>query len=358
MVINATNVDAYPLAGSWTAHTASFHESGLIPGTTWGVVVAGSDLTSNGSTIVYTEPDAASIGYAYTVDPVPGFVASSYSGTTGPSSGDSTISVQFTVQRYIVSFQELGLINGTNWSVTLGVQTLGSSNGSLAFSVPNGTYAFSISPIADFALSPRAGTVVVSGDAADVSVSFAPVTYPITLVETGLGTASWGLSWAGSPHTSTGGSINFDVRNGSYAFIVNPVTGYNVTPASGEQVVNGTGIVLSIVFTLIPASPSPNPGPSKGTSASGTYPATTVYALLAALLVALALAVLGFLLLARARRPPPSAPTAWSPGRPAKSSSPTAAAGAEAWSEGPGDTAVAPPAWPTGPGGGPPPGAR
>jgi YVTN family beta-propeller protein len=75
-------------------------------------------------------------------------------------------------------------------------------------------------------------------------------TYPVTFAETGLPSGtSWSVTLAGSFLTSTAGVLSTSEPNGSYAYSVAPVSGFDSTPASGSVAVLGRSVTLNITFT-------------------------------------------------------------------------------------------------------------
>jgi outer membrane protein assembly factor BamB len=76
-------------------------------------------------------------------------------------------------QMFTVAFTALGLPSGHSWSVSLDSQTQTSTSETIAFSVPNGVYAFSITPPAGYSASPLSGTVTANSAQVDRGVTFA-----------------------------------------------------------------------------------------------------------------------------------------------------------------------------------------
>ena len=75
---------------------------------------------------------------------------------------------------YPVSFDETGLPAGTTWSVSLGGVAEASSSTSIAFSMPNGSYAYTVGPVSGYSAQPGSGTVNVTGSGDSVAVAFTP----------------------------------------------------------------------------------------------------------------------------------------------------------------------------------------
>jgi len=180
---------------------------------------------------------------------------------------------------YNVTFTETGLSAGTNWSVSLSGHWgwahgfhdhQKTSNGtSITFSLPNGTYRFSVHNVRGYELvNGSHGFVQVAGaPPATVSVSFAKLTfYSVTFTETGLAA---GTHWtvrvstlgSGAPgqvrsqtHSTSGSSMTFSLRNGTYLYKVFAVPGYALE-ASGHGTFNITGAApapIHVVFVALP----------------------------------------------------------------------------------------------------------
>ncbi|HTP54824.1 MAG TPA: hypothetical protein VML94_07730 [Thermoplasmata archaeon] len=190
-----------------------------------------------------------------------------------------------------VTFNETGLPAGTNWSVSIfgdtarwGYHTNGSSTSAIGFSLPNGTYGYTVANTSNatsvYTAFPSSGNLSVNGSAVSVSVAFAAeLLYDVVFVESGLPTGTfWSVelsasqngSWVGggngswSPFcfgiTYWNGSattvVAFSVPAGSYSFSVSNVTNgsalYVPTPSSGNVTVNGTGVTVDVAFATVP----------------------------------------------------------------------------------------------------------
>ncbi len=135
-------------------HQVTFQESGLPPGTTWSVTFNGQQKSSSSSTITFSVPAGT---YSFTVGNVSGYTVSQSTGTVTVTNSNVQVSLVFTPvpTSYNVTFQESGLPPGTTWSVTFNGQQKSSSSSTITFSVPAGTYSFTVS-------SPQGYTINVS----------------------------------------------------------------------------------------------------------------------------------------------------------------------------------------------------
>jgi hypothetical protein len=171
---------------------------------------------------------------------------------------------------YNVTFNEVGLPTGTNWSVHVafvgcgceGVRTTVTSDGnSITIGVTNGTYKYTIERVTGYYVNGSAhGELTMSGTALPpVNVSFNPVVpYVAEFVESGLPTGTnWTVSVVGNGHgqeakderqteTSNTTTMNFTLPNATYH--------YTVSKVDGSFFTNGT---QSGKFVVAGASPAP-----------------------------------------------------------------------------------------------------
>lgn len=154
---------------------------------------------------------------------------------------------------FVVSFDESGLAAGTSWSVSLAGATNSSSGTSIQFTMPNGTFSYTVGSVAGYTSSPSSGSVTVSGAATSASVAFnavAAAKYPVSFDESGLPSGtSWSVSVSGASQSSTVSNLSFSEPNGSHSFSVGSVSGYIAHPSSGSVTVAGTAVVVVIDFS-------------------------------------------------------------------------------------------------------------
>ena len=159
---------------------------------------------------------------------------------------------------YTVSFIESGLPFGTNWSVTLSGDTESSTATAIGYSETNGTYSYSIGSVMGYTASPLSGNLAVSGNSVTESITFSLVnltTYAVTFTESGLtlGT-SWSVTLNNVTARSTTATIGFAEANGRYPYRVGSVTGYAVSPSTGNLTVSGSAVRQEITFFLVNAT--------------------------------------------------------------------------------------------------------
>jgi YVTN family beta-propeller protein len=103
------------------------------------------------------------------------------------------------------------------------------------------------------AYSASTGYIYVSNeyDSSISIISSSNVTsYPVTFDESGLAASTtWGVTVGGQVNMSSTPSVGFSEPNGSYPFTVEAVPGYVANVSSGNVVVTGAGVTVSIGFT-------------------------------------------------------------------------------------------------------------
>jgi hypothetical protein len=153
---------------------------------------------------------------------------------------------------FVVTFAEWWLPTGTAWSVTLNGDQQFSTGSTMQFDEINGTYSFSVGTVIGYTSSPGSGTVVVNGGSVSKAIAFALIPsgqYQVVFNETGLPSGTnWSLTLGGVEGFSTGASIEFMEKNGTYQYTVAQIATFSVTPQSGTVSVSGMPAAETIVF--------------------------------------------------------------------------------------------------------------
>jgi thermopsin len=171
---------AYHLATGYAILT--LRESGLPPSSSWSVVVAGTTPTTDpfGTTVhvIGTSGEILVIdgSYTFTVPGVPGYAPSPTAGSL-TIAGSATLHIRYHIVTYTLSFSETGVPAGKRWGVRItgpvtghGIhsRTVYTTGASLSFSVPNGTYSYTVLPPAHTVCSPSPGSQSIAGSGASV----------------------------------------------------------------------------------------------------------------------------------------------------------------------------------------------
>lgn len=188
---------------------------------------------------------------AFRVDPPAGWSAIPSQGTFDIAGSGTHESIRFFQPQYSITFAERGLPVGTTWSVAMNGVNHSSSYSSILFTVPNGTYAFNVSPVAGFETTYR-GQIVVSGTPVTTNVTFVQTTYIVTFQERGLPSGDhWSVTVNGSIRTAFAtGALTFTEPNGTVAYTVSPVAGYT-TAFHGEVTVQGRTVSEIVTFSQV-----------------------------------------------------------------------------------------------------------
>ena len=167
-------------------YSSAFGETGLGSGK-WYINITGT--TEDGSSFNLQSGGLSGTAYnttlpngTYTYSISSGnkiYAPGSYSGSvTVNGASPAQVSVKFTEVVHTITFTEAGLPAGTNWSVTLGGQTISSTNTTITFTEPNGTYDYTITGIPNYGSNVTSGNVSVNGVTISKSVSFTQKSSP------------------------------------------------------------------------------------------------------------------------------------------------------------------------------------
>ncbi len=281
------------------SYQVSFSETGLPPGTLWGVEFNGTPETSTSSSIGFAEPNG---NYPFSVDAETGYTCNVTGGTLVVHNAPAHWSLVFTANTeatYQVSFSEMGLPPGTEWGIVFNGTPVSSTSSSLGFAEPNASYPFTVDPVAGYRPNVTSGVLTVANAPAHWSIVFSPTLFNVTFLETGLPVGTrWSVSFNGSTEASSSSAIVFLGADGKWAYTVPSSAGYLPSPGSGNVTVSGAAQTVPIRF----AAPAPNGPPPSFLGLSGA----SGYELLGGIVgAAVALVALAVVLRRRPRGPPP-----------------------------------------------------
>ncbi len=154
-----------------------------------------------------------------------------------------------------IRIAETGLPKATSWSVTLGGARRSTTGTAIAFTVPNGSYGYSIGDVPGWHQTtiPYQGTFTVTGaSVTEVTLAFERVTYPVSFTVPGLPTdTKWTATLNGTPQSSTGSGLTFEEPNGTYGYSVADPSGAPPMVDSGSVTVNGAPVSVPVTFTPV-----------------------------------------------------------------------------------------------------------
>ncbi len=239
-----------PITFTLLQYPALFQESGLPSGTAWGIrLLGGSTVNSSSTNLTF---DLGNGTYGYEVLSPAGYHPTPSQGNFTIQGAPVRVAIQFTQERYTVTFRATGLPLSTLWGVQLvGVGEANTTTPAVNFSVPNGTYTFRVLSPPGTHVTPSGGNLTVSGIGRVVDLSFSPVTYGVTFTETGLlSGAPWWVNVTGITPLEGNNSapVVLPLANGSYAYTVGAPPLYRVTPENGTFTVNGSPLTFNVAF--------------------------------------------------------------------------------------------------------------
>jgi hypothetical protein len=263
---DVTLADGEYLAFNFTpaaTYNATFSSSGLPAGTLWGVRVDSQQVTTTSTSLIVSLPNGT---FAYQLLPVPGYVPSAWTGLVtvqgGPLVGPAT---PWTVYRDPFTFTETGLPSGSVWFFELNGTNYTAGTTPFTVHVPNGTYSYSIPGIPGYRPTVAGGNIVVAGPDQGLTVRFLPSTFRVTLTAAGLPAGSgWQVVVAGQNHLAPQRTITLLLPNGTYTYQAPKEGGYSPAATTGNFVVNGADLTVTVDYQALPGTLELTLQPSTG----------------------------------------------------------------------------------------------
>ncbi len=165
-----------------TEFPLNFTETGLPAGTSWGVRLNGTTESSTSALIATAQENGT---FDWSATPIAGYVPTPSAGTAAVNGVGSTISINYAPFTYTVTFTEVGLPTGTNWSVSIGGELHSSTGTQILLDEPNGSYAYTVSSITGYSASASSGNVLVSSGSASVTLTFTSTSQPTSTTPSG-----------------------------------------------------------------------------------------------------------------------------------------------------------------------------
>ncbi len=221
----------------WTSagYPVWVNETGLPAGTEWWLNLSGQGSRSTaGVSINLVAPNGT---YAFVATPADAHLRA-VAGSFSVLGGKAALLLAFPSAGYTVTFDATGLPYGIAWGVGLSTGAVARSVTSTAsLDLPNGTFGY-VPWSVDPTWGAAAGLVYVAGAAVVVSLTFAPVEYPVRVTAQGLPTGTgWYVTIPGHPtSSSTSAVIAVNLTNASYTFSAS-------SAATGARTINGTFVV-------------------------------------------------------------------------------------------------------------------
>ena len=232
-------------------YSVTFTESGLPTGTNWSVTLNSTIDNARTKNIIFMVLNGS---YNYLVGYVAGYVSSPSHGTITVSGKNITETITWAPgASYTVTFNETGLPDRTNWSVSVDGYTKSSVISTIQFMLQNGTYTFTVNTIPNYIATPSTGSLNITGAPINKTIAWRSTSaslYTIKFVESGLpSSTTWYVILSGITGSSSSNTITFEESNGTYTFSIENEN-YIATPSSGVIAVKGTNVEENITFTI------------------------------------------------------------------------------------------------------------
>jgi len=251
VVVNGANATV-PVTFREVVYSIVFQEGGLPTGTSWSVNISSNRAAGSTASLRLLEPNGTY--WAFFATPAKDYwpLAQSHVTVAGTN---QTVYVQF-AQYFLLTFHEIGLPNGTSWTVDLSGISEVTNGTDLPFLEPNGTYAFQVGKVSGYTASPAGGPLAVQGSAVNVSVTFTTVgsqsaTYSVTFVESGLPNGTlWTVIIKGTSANSSSGSMTILLMNGTYPWAAAAYANGTWANDSGNVSVSGSSTTVAVAFRV------------------------------------------------------------------------------------------------------------
>lgn len=228
----------------------NFTESGLSPGAVWFLNITGQP----GSGPLYGNVYSVNLTngtYSYSAVSTNNSLGNTFSSFT-VNGTSMNIPITFSLALYTITFSESSLPSGTEWFVNIsGGYQIQAATGQMAVNLSDGTYTYTAQS-ADKSYRTGGGTFSVSGFAETLHVTFSPVTFNVTINESGLppGTA-WYVNYTGHASGQITSSVFYlNLINGSYSLQISSANpAYSAVNPVLTLIMNGAPVTENVSFT-------------------------------------------------------------------------------------------------------------
>ncbi len=231
-------------------YTVTFTEHGLPQGYGWEVRLdTGTVLKGDAQNLSVQLSNGT---YNYTVISLENtYLPVNSTGTFFVNGSNTVLYVNFTLLTYRVDFMESGLPAGAKWSVTIGNMSVSTSNRTIVFELPNGTYNFTVHwSNTTYLPYPDMGTFYVDGKGISLYITFYSTLNTVTVEETGLSGQVWKIVVGNYTVETSSTALSILMPNGTYSVLVQAPPGYRAEYNSTLRV-DGSNVTLQIKFEKV-----------------------------------------------------------------------------------------------------------
>ena len=243
-------------------YAVKFTESGLPSGITWYLNVSGPtgprSFYSSLDSITFHGPNGT---YSYSLGTNTRYATTAPTGQIIVNGGNASANATFHLVTYTVDFIEIGLPSASLWSVSLnGTTSVPTNTSVISFTMPNGTYPYSVAPLSGVVIEPDSGNVVVTGQNVVVDIVFKTSGGGsggnlVSFIESGLpANGEWFVTLNGYTESSFSSLIQFYVGNGTYSYSISTTSNAKVSPDFGNVTVTHN-MEVTVIFSNSTSSP-------------------------------------------------------------------------------------------------------
>ena len=240
-------------------YSVTIQENGLPTDTQWNFTIKHSGTTVIAETLAtssYTtllQNDTYDL-YAGTVS---GYNLHIHTSPFTVSGSAITEYVNYTaIPTYTLFLKETGLASGTTWIAYVGSTQYSSSNAYINVTgLVNGTYSLSIDNVADYSLGSYPTSFTISGSNYYINVTFTHNTtlHSVKIIAehiANVNSITWSVVFNGTTYSSQNSNtiIIPSLKNGTYSFSVNAISGYVIDKYPSSLTIDGANITQYIYF--------------------------------------------------------------------------------------------------------------
>ena len=257
--VDGSNVIAYVNFTAIPKYTVTIKENGLPTDTQWNFSIKQSGNLIIAKTLANTSYNVALANGSYDLyaGTVSGYNLHIHTSPFTVSGSAITEYVNYTaIPTYTLFLKETGLASGTTWIAYVGSTQYSSSNAYINVTgLVNGTYSLSIDNVADYSLGSYPTSFTISGSNYYINVTFTHNTtlHSVKIIAehiANVNSITWSVVFNGTTYSSQNSNtiIIPSLKNGTYSFSVNAISGYVIDKYPSSLTIDGANITQYIYF--------------------------------------------------------------------------------------------------------------
>ncbi|MCI4331234.1 MAG: thermopsin family protease [Thermoplasmata archaeon] len=252
--------------------------TGLPVGAMWALTVDGSSTIGSLHSVLLREPNGT---HRIQAGAVPGYLTRSPIVVLDVQGRPASVTYPYTMFTYLVTLAATGLPQGLPWSATVRADAANISNSTsgtlLSFTLPNGSFAYSVAAPAGYTATPSSGSDAVTAASVSLLITFRPI----------VGSVAGSVDPAGALLTINGTPVM--VSDGAFLVTLSPGTYDLRATAPGYAAWTETVTVSAGNTTNVRVDLTANPSSSPSGLSIGSTPLLLLIAVVGAAVVIAAL---------------------------------------------------------------------